>query len=126
MNNVLLDTSAWIDYFEGAKHTPQIDSLLDDRAVCINKIIICELYPFLHVNKQFELLDLLKAVPEIPLTIDWDKIISYQTTILKNSIKRIGIPDLIILDNAIQTDISILTLDKPLLQLKSIIKFKVI
>ena len=126
MSNVLFDTSTWIDYFEGAKHTSQIDSLLDDHLVCINKIVICELYPFLHVNKQFELLDLLGAVPEISLTIDWDKIISYQTTILKNNIKRVGIPDLIIIDNAIQNDLTIFTLDKALLQLKSLFKFKAI
>jgi len=125
MNNVLVDTSAWIDYFGGSKDNNKLDSILDDHLVCINKVIICELYPFLYVKKQSELIDLLNAVPEIPLTIDWDRIIEYQTSILKNNIKRVGIPDLIILDNVIQNELILFTLDKSLIQLKSLFKFNI-
>ena|SRR3972149_2529255 len=125
MSLVLVDTSVWIDYFSGKKTAGKLDSLIDEHLVCINKIIICELFPFLYVKKELELIDLLNAVPEIPLNISWDKIIAYQTNILENNYKRVGIPDLIILDNIIQNDLKLFSFDKPLLQLKNMMKFKV-
>jgi predicted nucleic acid-binding protein len=126
MKQVLVDTSVWIDYFCGGRTSEKLDSLIDNHLVCTNKIIICELFPFLYVKKENELIDVLKVVPEIPLNINWDDLIVYQTNILKNNYKRVGIPDLIILDNIIQNDLVLFTLDKPLLELKELLKFKIV
>jgi predicted nucleic acid-binding protein len=123
MSHVLVDTSVWIDYFSGKKTAEKVDSLLDDKIICTNKIIMCELLPFLHVKKEVELIDLLKALPEIPLQIDWDRIIDFQSNIIKRNIKRVGIPDLIILDNVIQNGLRLFTFDNSLLQLKGMIKY---
>ena len=123
MNQILVDTSVWIDYFSGKKTVEKLDSLLDDKLVCTNMLIMCELLPFLHIKKENELIELLKAIPEIPLNIDWEKIIEIQYNVLKKNLKRVGIPDLIILDNAIKNDLKLYTLDNSLLQLKAIVKF---
>jgi predicted nucleic acid-binding protein len=124
MTQVLIDTSVWIDYFAGKKSAENLDSLIDEQRVCVNKIILCELLPFLHEKSENELIDLLQAVPEIPLTINWDKIIEYQTVNVKNGFRRIGIPDLIILDNIMQNDFVLFSFDKHFLQMKRYLKFK--
>jgi predicted nucleic acid-binding protein len=126
MSQVLVDTFVWIEYFSGKKIAERVDSLIDEKLICSNKIILCELIPFLYIKKELELIDSLRAIPEIPLTINWEKIIEHQTRIIKNNIKRVGIPDLIILDNVIQNNLTLFTFDHSLLQLKSIIKFDIL
>jgi predicted nucleic acid-binding protein len=125
MNRVFIDTSVWIDFFSGGEKSAHLDRLLDEDRVSINKIVKVELYPFLSAKKQNNLIELLEAVTDIPLFIDWDKIIGYQTINIKNSLKRIGIPDLIILDHVIQNDLALYTLDKPFSMMAHHIRFKI-
>ncbi|TDI91045.1 MAG: PIN domain nuclease, partial [Caldithrix sp.] len=80
--------------------------------ICTNDLILAELIPFLKVKKQFRVMRLLTEITNIPLNINWQKIIDFQTTCLRNGINNIGIPDLIILDNAIQNDLVLFTADK--------------
>jgi predicted nucleic acid-binding protein len=46
------------------------------------------------------------------LTIDWHGIVELQVTCLRNGINKVGVPDLIIAQQAMQHRISLLTLDK--------------
>lgn len=125
MSQVLIDTSVWIEYFSGNKLVNDLDHLIDEGRICTNKIILCELIPFLRHKKEFELIELLKSIDEIELKIDWNKIIDYQFKNISNNLKRIGIPDLIILQNILDNDLQIYTLDKHFQQMKDLFKINI-
>jgi len=112
MNSILIDTSVWIEYFSGNKSVDNLDNLIDSDVICTNKIILSELIPFLKNKKEFKLIDLLLSIDEVTLNIDWDRIIDYQFINVKNNLNKIGIPDLIILQNVLDNNLSIYTLDK--------------
>jgi hypothetical protein len=60
------------------------------------------------------------------LNIDWNRIIDYQTTCLKNGLNKVGIPDLIIVDNAVEHNLVLFTLDKHLKLKKEHIDLKLV
>ena len=109
---VLVDTSIWIDYFRDARHSRVVDKLLQDNALAINQLILTELVPSLRLKRQQTLIKLLKAIHCLPMRIDWDDLIKMQTTCLRKGINRVGIPDLIIAQNAIQNNSALYTSDK--------------
>lgn len=109
---ILVDSSIWIDYFRGGNNSDVMDSYIDENAICTNHLILSELIPNLRIRKQNKLIDLLTEVSKIPLNINWNRIIEYQTICLKNGINKVGIPDVIIVDNAIQNDLILFSMDK--------------
>jgi predicted nucleic acid-binding protein len=109
---VLIDMSVWIDYFRDARHSQAVDRLLEDNVLTINHLILTELIPSLIMKRQHTLIKLLKAIYCQPIRIDWDDLIKMQTTCLRKGINRVGIPDLIIAQNAIQNGSALYTLDK--------------
>ncbi len=123
--DILIDSSVWIDYFRGSeKDSDILNSLIDEDIICTNNLILTEIISFLHNSKNFELIDLLNEIPNIPLNINWNNIIDYQTTNLKNGINMVGIPDLIILDNVIQNDLVLFSHDKHFKLINEFIPFK--
>jgi len=123
---VLVDSSVWIDYFKSGNESERIDSLIDQNVICTNNLILAELIPFLKVKNQTRVIKLLYDISNINLNINWQNIINYQTICIKNGINEIGIPDLIILDNIIQNDLILYTLDKHFDLLNKYINFKII
>ena len=109
--NILVDSSVWIDYFRGRENERRLDELISEDLVCVNDLILAELVPFLRVRKQDELIRLLRNVYKVNLTIDWQLIMEYQTLCLRAGINKVGIPDLIVLQNCIQNDLHLFTLD---------------
>lgn len=109
---VLIDSSIWIDYFRDGSHSQAVDSLLDDNALVINDLILAELIPALMLKRQHPLTKLLKTIYRLPLTIDWDNLTKMQTICLRKGINRVGIPDLIITQNAIHNDVALCTMDR--------------
>ena len=124
--NILVDSSVWIDYFRSGKNTKTLDTYIEQNLICTNYLILSELIPFLKIKKQTRVIDLLYQVNRIPLNIDWVKIINYQMKCLKNGINKIGTADLIILDNVIQNDLTLYTLDKHFNLMSDIIKFDIL
>ena len=110
--SVLVDTSIWIDYFKTGDNSLSLDFLIDKGLVVINEIILAELIPFLIVKKQNNIVSLLHTVKRIPMQIDWNEIIAFQVECLKDGINGVGIPDLIIAQNAKMNDCMIFSLDK--------------
>ena len=110
--NILIDSSVWIDYFRGGAKSNVMDDLIDENLVCTNDLILAELLPAILHQGQSDLAALLKVVAKIPLEINWDNIIQYQTLCLSRGINKVGIPDLIIVDNVIQNDMLLFSLDK--------------
>ena len=110
--NILIDSSIWIDYFRGGKNSEIIDSFIDENILCTNNLILSELIPALNHKGQHKLVKLLREITNIPLYIDWNEIINYQTLCLSKEINKVGIPDLILLDNVIQNDLILYSFDK--------------
>ena len=97
MNNIVVDSSVWIEYFKGSNkiNFQFMDEILYNNLVCINDLILAELIPFLKIKKQNELIDLLSYITKIPLVVDWHGIIKFQESNLKHGINKVGIlPDL--------------------------------
>ncbi len=77
-----------------------MDFLIDENILVINDLILAELIPFLRIKNQYNLIDLLNFVERLNLKIDWEQIIDFQHKCLRRGINGIGIPDLIIAQNA--------------------------
>jgi hypothetical protein len=109
---VLVDSSVWIDYFRGTVSDAKLDFLIDENLVVTNDLILAELIPALHLRRQSELITLMREIDRPPMLIDWDDLIQMQIVCLQNGINKIGIPDLIIAQHAIQNDLELYTRDK--------------
>jgi predicted nucleic acid-binding protein len=100
--SVLVDTSVWVEYFRSGNNSEKLDFLIDENLIVTNDLILAELIPFLKVRKQRKLTNLLLNINRLNLSISWGQIIEYQYKCLKNGLNGVGIPDLIIAQNAIR------------------------
>lgn len=123
---ILVDSSVWIDYFRTGSKSQKLDVFIDENLLCTNDLILAELIPFLKVTKQTKLIKLLNTVEKIPLIIRWQEIIKTQTLCLENGVNKIGIPDLIIIDNIIQNDLILYSFDKHFKLISRYISFNLI
>ena len=119
---VLVDTSIWIDYFRGGENSADMEFLIDENLIITNDIILAELVPYLKIKKQTKVIDLLYEVTQIPLEIHWEEIIEFQLKCLKSGANGVGIPDLIIAQNAKQNNCTIYSLDKHFRLLNKVLK----
>ena len=119
---VLVDTSVWIDYFRGADNSKNLDLLIDDNIIVTNEIVLAELVPYLKIKKQKKVIDLLHEIQKTPLDINWKEITEFQVKCLENGANGVGIPDLIIAQNAKQNGSSIYSLDKHFRLLNQVLK----
>lgn len=122
--NVLVDTSVWIDYFRGGEGSDKLDLLIDENLLVTNDLILAELIPFLKVRNQAKVISLLQKINRVPLQIDWSEIIEFQVKCLQNGANGIGIPDLLIAQNAKLSNCEIYALDKHFKLLNQIIDLK--
>jgi len=109
---ILIDSSVWIAFFRGARNETMLDGFLYDGIVAVNPLILSELVPFLLVRKEIEAAKLLRGVDVLSLQIDWDGILALQVHCLSNGLNKVGIPDLIIAQQAIQRGCPLYSLDK--------------
>jgi predicted nucleic acid-binding protein len=112
MNNVLIDSSAWIEYFKVHKEFSFIDDLIDSNKLCINELILTELLPSIIHKKEKHLAELLNGLVKYEIKIDWKELQSYQLLNLKHGNNNIGIADLIIAQNCIQNNLKLVSRDK--------------
>jgi predicted nucleic acid-binding protein len=123
---VLVDSSIWIDYFRGDKNLNKLDYFIDENILVINDLILTELVPFLKIKKQQKIISLLNAIDKLELNVNWTQLIDYQHKCLKKGINGVGIPDLIIAQNAIQNNCEIYSLDNHFKMIQQAINFKLI
>ncbi|MBN1293785.1 MAG: PIN domain-containing protein [Candidatus Latescibacteria bacterium] len=124
MTGVLVDSSVWIEYFRGHNVKESFENLLDNSQIYVNDLILSELIPYLIVRKENKVIDLLRRINKFEMHINWQEIISFQVKNIKNGINKIGIPDLLIMQNALQNDLSLFTLDVHFRHLQNIHGFK--
>lgn len=110
--SILIDTSIWINYFRGTGDTEVVDLLIEEDLVVTNDLILTELLPPLHINKQKPIIKLLNEVKKYPISINWENIKQMQIACLWNGFNGVGIPDLIIAQNATQNHLSLFSSDK--------------
>ncbi|WP_420575702.1 PIN domain-containing protein [Ekhidna sp.] len=108
--SVLVDSSVWIDYFRNG--TDLLDQLIEEDLVVANDIILSELIPALKLQKQEDVIESLLSLELVELNIDWKLIREYQIINLQNGINKVGIPDLIILQQTIEQNLYLFSLDK--------------
>jgi len=121
---VLVDTSIWIDYFRTGENSKKLDGLIDDNIVVINDIILAELIPYLELKREVKVIKLLHEIERMPLVIDWKELIEFQVSCLKSGANGVGIPDLMIAQNANQHDCKVYSLDKHFRLLNQVLKVK--
>ena len=124
--SVLVDTSIWIEYFRNGNKFDKLDFFLDENLVVTNDLILAELIPFLKVRNQRKLINLLYRINKFEILVNWEQIIGYQYKCLKKGLNAIGIPDLIIVQNAKQNHCSIYSLDSHFNLMENIFNIKVI
>lgn len=124
--SVLVDTSIWIEYFRNTNNFEKLDFLIDENLVITNDLILAELIPFLKIRNQRKLIKLLYKINKLEIVVNWPQLIDYQYKCIKNGINGIGIPDLIIAQNAKQNHCSIYSLDNHFNLIKNILKIKLV
>jgi len=108
---VLVDTSVWISYFKSGKHS-SLDGLIVNGLALTNDVILTELVPVLHQNNRYDVIESLESLIKVPLSIHWDGIRYLQSGNLERGINKVGIPDMIIVQQIIDHKISLFTEDK--------------
>jgi len=121
---VLVDTSIWIDYFRSGEHSSALDKLIDENLLVTNDIILTELIPYLRIKKQNTVIQLLHEIKKLPLDTNWEEIIEFQVKCLRNGANGVGIPDLMIAQNAMDNDCLVYTLDKHFSLLSQVMKLR--
>jgi hypothetical protein len=124
--SVLVDTSIWIDYFRSGDYSEKVDFLIDEGLIVINDLILAELVPYLKVRNQRIILKLLYNISKLELSINWDQIIDFQLKCLKNGLNGIGIPDLIIAQNAKQNQCELYSIDNHFGLMKDILELQLL
>jgi predicted nucleic acid-binding protein len=111
--SILVDSSVWVDYFRNSGlSTDLLDLLIEENLVVTNDLILAELIPPLTIRREKQLVGLLQELERQPMAVNWDEIIQLQIGCLNNGINGMGIPDLIIAQNAIQGGLKLLSNDK--------------
>ena len=124
--SVIVDTSVWIDYFRSGNNSAKLDFLIDEELIVINDLILAELVPFLKVQNQRNIIKLLFNIKKLDLTLNWDQIIEFQFNCLKNGLNGIGIPDLIVAQNAKQNRCEIYSFDNHFRLIKDILELQLV
>ena len=116
MSEVLVDTSAWIDYLndESSPYGTTLDYLLAKDLVCTCFVVQCEVLSAMKAEDQFLKYSIIfDSIPRChESSIDWPALV-YQAFLLKRKgISGIGVPDLMIAQLAIQHHKTVFTKDK--------------
>ena len=111
--SILVDSSVWIEYFREKKQADdRLEWLITEDLVATNELILAELIPPLIMRKHTKLVALLRTIPRLPLNIHWRGVIDDQVCCLRHGINKVGIPDLIIAQNAKNHRVALFTRDK--------------
>jgi predicted nucleic acid-binding protein len=121
---VLLDSSVWAAYFRGTGHLATVDLLIEEGLVVINDLILTELMPPLLVRGERKLIALLNAIERPPLALDWAGLVNLRVLCIRNGLNKVGLPDLIIAQHAMQHNLVLFSLDKHFSLLSSLVPLK--
>jgi len=110
--SVLVDSSVWIDYFRGSGDSSKLDILIEENLVVVNELVLAEIIPALHMKRQNRIIALMREIACHPIMIDWNDLTQTQIICLQSGINKVGIPDLIMAQHAIQNHLELYSMDK--------------
>ena len=125
MSQILVDSSVWIAFFRGSIPQDALFELIDTNQICINDLVLSEIVPSLLMRKEKGLVDTLYKIQRYPLSINWLELISFQVKNLRKGINKVGISDLIIMQNVIQQNLVLYTLDTHFTKMAKAFPFKI-
>lgn len=113
--DVLVDTSVWIAFFRNQRNAEKVCDALDyllmgDEAV-VNEVVLTELLPSIIHRREMKIATCLQGVRKFDLEIDWADIRNMQVVCLANGINKVGVPDLIIAQQAVRRNVPLFSLD---------------
>jgi predicted nucleic acid-binding protein len=112
MNTILVDSSAWIEYFKGNNHFSFINDFIRANTICTNDVILTELIPSMIQKKENKLIDLMNSIYCFEIDINWQELQNYQLQNFQHGNNNVPITDLIIAQNCIEHNLTIITQDK--------------
>jgi predicted nucleic acid-binding protein len=112
IQKVLVDSCIWIDFFNRNYKKDLISHISEEHLLCVNDAILSEVLPLLLHRKETRAADLLASQNRISLSIAWPEIVTLQVQMIKAGINKVGVLDLIILQNAIHNKCAIASTDK--------------
>ena len=116
MKGVIVDTSVWIAFFRGLPEdkatSDALDYLLSGDEAIVNEVVLTELVPFLNVRGEAARAASLFALQSPGLDTDWHELRVLQETCLHSGINKVGIPDLMIAQQAMRLDMPLFSIDK--------------
>lgn len=124
MSAILPDTSIWIDFFKGRESAESLNELIEDGRIVTNDLILAELIPSIEHKGEHDLKDLMYSIEKTDLAINWERIIGMQRTCMANGHNNIGIPDLIIAQNAIDHSLTVFENDRHFVPLAELFGLK--
>jgi predicted nucleic acid-binding protein len=124
--SVLVDTSIWVEYFRSGNDSEKLDFLIDENLVVTNDLVLAELVPFLKVRNERKIISLLYDINKLSLSINWEQLIEFQYKCLKNGLNGIGIPDLMVAQNAKQNRCEIYSLDNHFFLMKDVLELQLL
>jgi hypothetical protein len=114
LDKVLVDTSAWIEFFR--KKEPwysAISGLIDDKRICCSGIILAELMQGAKAEKELEVLRDFRHVFEfLEESVDLCQAAGELSNTLQRKGKSVGLSDCYLAASAKAHKVKILTLDK--------------
>jgi predicted nucleic acid-binding protein len=125
MTQVLVDTSVWIDFFNG-KYLDKLDRYIEEDLICTNELILTELLPIMVRDGHKEAVSSIESLPIIPLDIDWTRLRLMQLLNVRNGINKVGIADLIIVQQVVEKHLALLSRDRHFGLMKGLFKFDLI
>jgi predicted nucleic acid-binding protein len=108
----LPDSSAWIEHFHGNTAYDFIDDLIADDHIYTNDVVLTELLPSMRQMNEKKFINALLKLPTLPLAIDWEEIQRYQLQNLRHGNNHVPISDMLIAQNALQHNASLIANDK--------------
>jgi predicted nucleic acid-binding protein len=124
MSQVFVDSSVWIAFLRGSIPQEALFELIDANQLCINDLVLSEIVPSLLLRKEKGLVDTLYKIQRYPFSIDWLELIEFQVKNLRKGINKVGISDLIIMQNVIQQNLVLYSLDAHFTKMAEIFPFK--
>ena len=124
-NGVLVDSSVWIDFFKNTEEQ-KLTELPEADLVCTNQLILTDLLPVLLKNDHRNVAEGLLAIPVVPLEIDWLILQTMQLKNLDHGVNKVGIPDLIILQQVIEKKLTFFSYDKHFKLMRECFEFELI
>jgi predicted nucleic acid-binding protein len=125
MSSVLIDSSAWIEYFRGNKEYLFITELIKNNSICTNDVILTELLPSMIQKKEKKLFELMNGIKKHDIEIIWSELQNLQLLNLQHGNNNVPVTDLIITQNCLQNDLSIVARDKHFKLMSEYIPFKI-